>query len=118
MEIRSKVLMGIGAALEATTEAGQSAGGWVRLARMRNFSDRTTESDKQMTYVLAVRPVSTGREFQFGCSCPDWLHRKSKTGEHCKHQKAFLEQSVKRGPKGGLWLYRAGRFFLSAFTKG
>ena len=26
-----------------------------------------------------------------GCSCPDYVHRKMKTGRQCKHQKALRQ---------------------------
>jgi len=115
MEINSnRVLMGLGAALEASTAAGRKSNGWVRLARFRSFSE-AKPGEKAPTYVLAIRPLVGEKGYQLGCSCPDWMHRRSKTGELCKHQTAFLAHAGGTKPKAGKWLYRAGSAFLGLF---
>jgi len=111
MELHSRILMGLGAALEASTDAGRRPGGWTRLARVRSLGDAPKEGSVP-SYVIAVREVSTAREYQLGCSCPDWIHRKSHTGQPCKHQTLFLSRESKNSDPRGLWLYRAGQAFL------
>jgi hypothetical protein len=111
MELRSRILMGLGAALEASTDAGRRPGGWTRLARVLSLSDAKGEGEQLPSYVVAIREVGTAREYQLGCSCPDWIHRKSHTGTPCKHQALFLAHQGATDPRG-LWLYRAGKAFL------
>ena len=101
----------VGAAMEASTDGGKRRD-WVRVARVRSLSDPKPGENRE-NYVLAVRPTGTAKGFQFGCSCPDWIHRKSHTGETCKHQRLFLAFPKKSSSiKDGVWLYRAGQAFL------
>lgn len=99
-----------GAAIEASTDNGRRRD-WVRVARIRSLTEPKT-GEKRQSYVLAVRPTSTEKGFQFGCSCPDWIHRKAQTGETCKHQRLFLSEANHTSIKAGIWLYRAGKSFL------
>lgn len=95
------------AAEEASTAAGRSRGGWVRLARIESRSGREVAP-----YVIAIRAVASEHSpVQFGCSCPDWMFRKSKSGGTCKHQREFLSHMGGSAPGIGLWLYRAGAAF-------
>lgn len=114
MELTQRMLIGLGRALQATTEGGKSAFGWIRLARIRSRVEGKTQ-----TYVLAVRE-SEKHGMQFGCSCPDWVFRKRHLPGDvlCKHQVLFLSHAKESAPKSGVWLYRAGKAFLEQIQKG
>jgi hypothetical protein len=95
---------------KASTPAGRSRGGWVRLARVESRTGREVEP-----YVIAIRAIASDRSpVQFGCSCPDWVYRKQKTGESCKHQREFLSHVGGSSPRIGLWLYKAGAAFTAS----
>lgn len=98
------------AADKASTPAGRSKGGWVRLARIESRSGRDVAP-----YVIAVRAVaSESKPIQFGCSCPDWIFRKAKSGGTCKHQREFMSHLGGSSPATGLWLYKAGAAFIAS----
>lgn len=86
----------------ASTEAGRSPGGWIRLARVKGLEEEP--------YVIAIRPA--GKGFQFGCSCKDWIYRRRHTRTMCKHQRQFLTLAVSEPRR--FWFYRAGHAFVSA----
>jgi len=114
MDLHARMLVGLGAATEVSTAKGRRAGGWIRLARVRSMAEKAPRNglEKPKPYVLAIRPVGTSRNFQFGCSCPDWIHRKSHSSETCKHQRTFLAHQGLTDGRKGIWLYKAGRAFL------
>jgi hypothetical protein len=89
------------AADEAASEQGRSKGGWIRLCKVQGSS-----ADP---YVVAIRKVGTPGGFQFGCGCKDWIYRRQKTGQLCKHQRAYLAEAVEN--PGKFWMYRAGVAF-------
>lgn len=96
------------AADKVSTPAGRSRGGWVRLARIESRSGRDVPP-----YVIAIRGIASEKTpVQLGCSCPDWLFRKMKTGGTCKHQREFLAHLGGSAPGIGLWLYKAGAAFI------
>jgi len=112
MELTNRMLIGLGRAIGATTEAGRSAHGWIRLARVRSRQD-----ENKNTYVIAIRETKQG--LQFGCSCPHWIYRvRHNPGALCKHQELFLGHTAGTAPKTGVWLYRAGKAFLQQTQKG
>lgn len=87
------------------TAAGRSRGGWIRLAKCQGSAAEP--------YVIAARPVRTDRKVQFSCSCPDYIHRKSKIpGACCKHMSRFFAESATK--PGEFWFYRAGVSFVAA----
>jgi len=87
------------------TQAGRSKGGWIRLAKCQGSAAEP--------YVIAARPVSTDRQVQFSCSCPDYLYRKSKIpGACCKHMSRFFAESATK--PGEFWFYKAGVSFVAA----
>lgn len=95
------------AAMMHTTMFGLKRGGWVRLAKI---SSRTDE-DKE-PYVVAIRATNSDkRPFQFGCSCPDWVHRRRGADfvSLCKHQRELLAHLGGSKPSEGIWMYKAGR---------
>lgn len=98
-------------ASEVSTAAGKIRAGWIRLARMASMTNRA----EIKPYVIAVRPLKDG-SVHFGCSCPDWIHRKRYTGDFCKHQKAFLAHEAGTSPHKGVWLYKAGQRFLEGYA--
>lgn len=104
-----------GAAIEASTANGRKRD-WVRVARIRSMTEPKT-GEKRQSYVLAVRPTSTEKGFQFGCSCPDWIHRRSQSGATCKHQRLFLAEAKQTSIQDGIWLYKAGKSFLKVFRE-
>lgn len=89
------------AADEAATPEGRSRGGWVRLCKVQGSA-----ADP---YVVAIRKVKTERQFQFGCGCKDWIFRRQKSGQLCKHQRAFLMDAIQH--PGKFWMYKAGVAF-------
>lgn len=91
------------AELHATSK-GRSPGGWIRLAK--------TKGTATEPYVIAVRQVATARRVQFGCGCPDWIHRRRHTGFLCKHQRALFRPD--KAVPGKCWLFKAGRSFIKA----
>jgi len=108
MLVISKVSVSVlKAAFEAAdtcaTTAGRSKGGWVRLAKVQGSA--------AAPYVIAIRPVSTERQYQFSCGCPDYLYRKSKVpGACCKHMQRFFQESTTT--PGSFWFYKAGKAFV------
>lgn len=116
MDIHSRMMMGLGRALEATVAKGKRAFGWVRLGRIRSF-----EQGNARTYVIAIRKDEKNG-FQLGCSCPHWLHRQrfanDGRGALCKHQARFLTNEKKvNNPNKGIWLYKAGKAFLGSWCE-
>lgn len=95
-------------AIPASTEAGKTKAGWVRLARVASL----TEPKLVKPYVIAVRQAKDDNGIHFGCSCPDWVYRKRHEGGFCKHQKAFLAHMKGTSPAEGIWLYNSGEMFL------
>lgn len=92
------------AADAAATPEGRSRGGWVRLCKVQGSA-----ADP---YVVAIRKVKTERQFQFGCGCPDWMYRRQKTGQLCKHQRAYLMDAISN--PSAFWMYKAGVAFAQA----
>lgn len=98
----------------ATKRSISPRGGWIRVAKVESFAT------KGVKYVLAVRNLATGADndsktAELGCSCPDWVYRKRGTTALCKHQEKFLANVGGGSPTKGLWMFRAGKAFLSAF---
>lgn len=111
IDIHARAMQALAAASLASTPAGRRPFGWIRLARVASMTGADTDP-----YVLAVRPLTTAREFQLGCSCPDWIYRQRKSGGLCKHQIAFLSyQGDTSDARAGFWLYRAGKAYLQKF---
>lgn len=97
------------AADKVSTPAGRTQGGWIRLARVGSRTGRDVKP-----YVIAVRARNHARvPVQIGCSCPDWMFRKLRSGETCKHQREFMAHIGGSAPNIELWIYKAGAAFLS-----
>lgn len=97
-------------AIEAETVT--TYGSWVRLASVASMSGGES-------YHVALRKLKTG-ECQFGCSCKDWIFRRQKTGEMCKHQMAYVAGGATNGTDSGkvkVWYSKAGTAALAAFCQ-
>ena len=89
------------------SEDARSKGGWVRLCKVQGSA--------KSPYVVAIRKVKTERVFQFGCGCKDWIFRRQKTGQLCKHQRAFLMDAIEN--PGKFWMYKSGVAFAQAVAE-
>jgi hypothetical protein len=92
------------AADAVATSAGRTRGGWVGLCKVQGSG-----SDP---YKVAIRRVSSERQFQFGCACKHWIFRCNKDGSLCKHQQDFLANAVQHPER--FWMYKAGLAFAQA----
>jgi hypothetical protein len=52
------------------------------------------ESESQAALVYLVR---FHRDLRWSCSCPDYLYRRVKLGDVCKHIRRIVEQQCSRG---------------------
>lgn len=93
-----------------STDFGRRKFGWIRLGRVKS---KTTSNN----YVLAVRMKDDTGAIQLGCSCPDWIYRKSVSGAFCRHQKAFLAHKGGTSPTEGIWFYNAGAAFVKRWQE-
>lgn len=103
------------AAMMNTTTFGLKRGGWVRLAKISSRSEAEVEP-----YVVAIRATnSETRPFQFGCSCPDWVHRRrgAEGISLCKHQRELIAHAAGTTPTKGIWLYKAGKAALTSLRE-
>ena len=110
---KSAVKAAMSMAREVATPESLTQGGWIRIGKVASMTDPSK------SYQVAIRPTATEKGFQFGCSCPHWIHRCNKNGTTCKHQDAVLATGVTpKTPSGKVkvWWNLSGEAFVQALA--